>query len=569
MNNKINQILKGSSSGVGIAKAYAFVIDNSARNIREYDKKSTKKIQLKKYNSAKNRLIKEFEQIKKVLGETDSDYKDIFETNILMLGDPELSSEIIKNIEEGKTSEFSVAVSYDFYISKLLATDNQYLRDRSEDLIHLRSLLIDYILKDSQEYRLEKGGIAVMDLVSTRDIYNFDKQSVRGIVSQRGGLTSHAVILARAFKIPMIVGVKDALKKISGGDQLLLNCSKASVCINPDDSLLEEFQKEKDNVDKRKERLLAEVKNNNQSENEVKLLLNVDFKEEIEEVHNLGAQGVGLLRTESIFGSKDLNDQEYQLRIYKDLAEKTFPKKINIRLFDIGNDKLLGNFSSSEVNPALGQRGIRFLRNNPLVLEIQLRAILKASTLGNIKITLPMVTNIEDLLWFKDFMTKVERELSEENVEYKKCEIGVMLEIPSVSFSLGAFSKEIDFVSIGTNDLAQYFFASDRTQDNVAGYYNYYDPSFLRFLNFSVAECKKYEVPVSVCGEMAADLDFVPLLLAMGVDSLSMSASLLPDVKECVVNLDNRKIAELLANVLLANNSDDVKNYLAQCVIVK
>jgi phosphoenolpyruvate-protein phosphotransferase (PTS system enzyme I) len=572
LNKQKNIILKGSTAGRGIAKGYAFVIDNSAKKIKEFDSTSTQKIQQKKYHAARGLLKKEFEQIKMVLGgdgsshsSRDSTYYDIFETNILMLDDPELSGEIDNYISQGKTAEFAVASSFDIYISKLLATGNQYLKDRSEDLIHLRALLIDYILKDSQQYSLGKeagGGIAVMNSVSTRDIYNFQRHEVAGIVSQKGGLTSHAVILARAFNIPMIVGVQNALKKIDEGDLLVLNCDEASVCLNPDNTFLEDFEKKNEKFIKREEEILSRANENKAGKN-IDLLLNVDFPEEIEEIHRWKASGVGLLRTESIFGSKDLNDEDYQAKVYGELAEKTFPEKLNIRLFDIGNDKLLGNFSSSEQNPALGQRGIRFLKNNPNLISTQLRAIFRASQLGNIKITIPMLTNLGDIIWFKKFIANIESELSNQKIEYKRCEIGIMLEIPSVAFGISSFAQEIDFVSIGTNDLAQYFFAADRNSDLVAGYYDYYDPAFLKFLNFAVSECKLYDVPVSICGEMAADLDFVPLLVAMGVDALSVSASLLPDVKECVLGINSEdKLTNLLEKVLNSKSSKVVKKLL-------
>ena len=552
--------MKGSTAGREIAKGHACLIDNSVKKIKEFDSTSNQKIQHKKYNSAKDLLRKEFEQIKKVLGKEES--ADIFETNILMLDDPELLVEINKNISEGKTAEFAVASSYDIYISKLLATHNQYLKERSEDLIHLKTLLIDYILKDSQQHTLKKNGIAVMNTVSTRDIYNFHKHSVSGIVSQKGGLTSHAVILARAFNIPMIVGVHKALEKINEGDLLVLNCTEASVCLNPDDSFLEEFERKNLDFLKREEDILSRA-NENKAVKNIELLLNVDFPEEIDEIHRWKASGVGLLRTESIFGSKDLNDENYQAKVYWELAEKTFPEKLNIRLFDIGNDKLLGNFSASEQNPALGLRGIRFLRNNPIVLSTQLRAILRASQIGNIKITIPMLTNLDDLLWLKKNIKNIESELSFQKIEFRKCDIGIMLEIPSVAFGIETFAQKIDFVSIGTNDLAQYFFAADRNSDLVAGYYDYYDPAFLRFLNFAVSECKKYNIPVSICGEIAADLDFVPLLFAMDVDALSVSASLLPDVKECVLGIKNEEgLISLLKKIMNSKSSEDVKKLL-------
>lgn len=563
-----SHIYKGVGTSTGVAFGRSKLIHNIYFRFKQRVTKNTIEEEKEKLNSIIKSIIDEFKEISSSLELNSDQNAEIFEANILILEDPVLLDSIRRSIENGFSAEYSINLEFDKQISNILSIGDTYLRERAEDLTHLKKLILNRILNISN-VRLREGDIIVAQTISANDIYYYNQNGVKGIISVDGGLTSHASILARAFNIPYIVGIKDAFN-MGEGTEIIVDASNGEVHVSPSDEIIRKFRKIQRDYSKRQKELepIIQAESITIDGRKIDLSINIDFPEEVDSLKHCGAKNVGLVRTENLIKSTELVNEEKQFQIYSELAQKVYPGNLTFRFFDIGSDKIPTGFINKESNPALGVRGIRFLLNNKSIFKSQIRALLKASTLKNLKLMIPMVTNLSDLKRSLSIINKIKKELTLNDIEFdKNIEIGIMIETPSSVFQINELSKHSDFFSIGTNDLIQYLFASDRTNENVTEYYNNFDPVLLRVINEIVIKAKENKKRISICGEIAYDKRFAKLFALMGVDELSLSSSHLTEVKEEIINFDSKEKEKVLEKILNSKDPKQVQKSISKYLL--
>jgi len=388
------------------------------------------------------------------------------------------------------------------------------------------------------------------------------RNKVLAFVTDHGGLTSHAAIISRSLNIPAVVGTHNSTALIKDGDEIIVDGFYGYVIIKPTTQQKDFFiEKRKRLLELQKE--LEELKDEKavtKDGREIKLLANVDVSGEIEMVITSGANGIGLYRSEQILNELgEFPSEDEQTTIYTKLSSRIYPDTVTIRVFDIGGDKFRF-LDFEEPNPFLGLRGIRLLLENPALLKTQVRAILKASINKNIKMMLPMVSTLKEIRESKKIIEECKKELRSEKIKFDQdIEIGIMIEVPSAAVMARDFSRQVDFVSIGTNDLVQYLMAVDRGNDLVSALYQEFSPVVINTLKHIIDETKKSRKPVSLCGEMAADTLAMPLLVGLGFDSLSMSPATITYAKRIIRSCDYKKTKRLAAQCLKMQSEEEVK----------
>lgn len=487
----------------------------------------------------------------------------IFEAQLMILDDPILLNEIIQRIEtERKTPEYIVDDEISKYQSKMILSHESYMKERALDIEDIKQRIIRNLQKKRWESKIEHNVIVVSDSLTPADTILLSRNKVLAFVTDHGGLTSHAAIVSRSLNIPAVVGTHNATTQIKDNDEIIVDGFYGYVITNPTPEQKEFF------IEKRKRLLevqkdLEELKDEKavtKDGREVKLFANVDVSGEIDMVITSGAQGIGLYRSEQILNELgEFPSEEEQTQIYSKLASRIYPGTITIRVFDIGGDKFRF-LDFEEPNPFLGLRGIRLLLENPAMLKTQVRAILKASINKNIKLMLPMVSTLKEIRESKKIIADCKKELKADKIKFDDdIKIGIMIEVPSAAVMARDFSKEVDFVSIGTNDLVQYLMAVDRGNDLVSSLYQEFSPVVVNTLKHIIDETKKSKKPISLCGEMAADTLAMPLLIGLGLDSLSMSPSTIPYAKRIIRSCDFKKAKRLAQQCLKLQSEEEVK----------
>lgn len=564
--NEKNITLHGiaAAPGIAIAKAHIYskqkelVTSESIQDVEEAI--SNLEIALEQ---SKKELHKIFSLAVDKIGEKRA---AIFEAQIMILDDPVLISNIKERIKkEKKVPEFIVESEISKYIHLMNLSDETYMKERSHDIEDIKNRIIKNLKKKKWKSRIQSDVIVVTTSLSPSDTVLFTRMNVKGYVTDFGGLTSHAAILARSLNIPAVLGLHDASNKIKEDDEIIVDGFKGIVIINPDEETKKEYQKKIEKIHNYDEELLK-LKNLPAITTDgkiIKLLANLDLIEELDFVTQNCPRGIGLVRTEQLFNHLDsFPDEEEQYVVYKDLANKIYPEIVTIRAFDIGGDKVLP-VDLHEPNPFLGWRGIRLLLDNPDLFKTQIRAVLRASEHKNIYFMIPMVTAIEEVRETKNLIEQCKKELKNENKSFDKhLPIGLMIEVPSAATMAKEFAEESDFLSIGTNDLIQYTLAVDRGNEIVSKLYQEFHPSIVRFLKHIANECKKVNKPVSLCGEMAADPFAAPLLVGLGLESLSISPAIIPQIKKIIRSISFKEAKELADKCLTLKTEKEINESL-------
>ncbi len=497
---------------------------------------------------SKKELMKIFSLAVDKLGEKRA---AIFEAQIMILDDPILIQNIINRMKlEMLNPEFIVYDEITKYQELMNSSDEVYMKERSLDIEDIKNRIIRNLKNKKWISKITGDVVVVTDTLTPADTVVFARAKVKAFVTDFGGLTSHAAILARSLNIPAVVGLHDATKKINHGDVIIVDGFNGIVIANPDKEQAE-FYNEKILELSQYDKELTKIKSLpaiTKDGKKIEVLGNLDLVDEIEMMFQNGAEGIGLIRTEQLFvESNGFPDETEQSNRYTDLAQKIYPNNIVIRVFDIGGDKVLP-VDVKEPNPFLGWRGIRFLLDNEKLFKTQIRSILIASKLNNISILIPMVAAIEEVRKVKELIELCKQELSAENVQYdKNIKVGAMIEIPSAAVMTSEYAEEMDFLSIGTNDLIQFLLAVDRGNDIVSSHYQEFHPAVIRTLKTIISQAKaatKY-TKVSMCGEMAADILAAPLLIGLGLESFSLSPSTIPYLKQIILNINYCDAKEL------------------------
>ena len=547
-----------AAPGLAIGKAYVFakeVLQINHNEITDVDEAIV--LFQEALQKSQTELRKIFSFAKEKMGEVRA---AIFEAHLMILDDPVLIGNITERIKlEKKFPEFIVDDEISKYQQLMFGASEHYMKERALDIEDIKNRIIRNLQKKRWQSKIPLDAIVVSGNLTPADTILFTKSASVGYITDHGGLTSHAAIIARSLNLPAVVGTHNASEKIVDGDLLIIDGFHGIIFINPTEKQINYFSEKIKHLSEINKELqgLADKPAETLDGRKIKLLANVDVGGEIDLVIAKGAKGIGLFRTEQIIEEiGEFPDEEEQVKIYSILANRIYPESITIRAFDIGGDKVR-QFDLQEANPFLGLRGVRLLLENENLFRVQIRAVLRASVNKNINFMIPMVSTLQEIKRTKILIDECKAELSKEKIDFDKhMKLGIMIEVPSAAVMSRDYAKEVDFLSIGTNDLIQYLMAVDRGNDYVSDLYQEFHPSVIRTLAHIVIEGKKSNVTVNICGEMAADTLAVPLLLGIGLDSLSVSPSAIPSVKRTIRALDYSK-AKILADECLTLSSED------------
>jgi phosphotransferase system enzyme I (PtsI) len=544
----IGQVYLFSKEKLDISKAPITNADEAISNFQEALKQSKKELN-KIFGIAREKM--------------DEVRAAIFEAQLMILDDPILLGNIEKRIRaEMIQPEFIVSDEISKYQELMIISHESYMKERAHDIEDIKHRIIRNLQKKRWQSKIEKNLIVVSESLTPADTLLFSKREALAFVTDHGGLTSHAAIISRSVNIPAVVGTHNATQIIKDGDQVVVDGFHGYVLVNPTEAQLKFFQEKQNKLFEIQKGLeeLRELPAKTLDGKEIKIEANVDVSGEIDIVLTTGANGIGLYRSEQILNELGtFPEEDEQALIYSKLASRMYPKFVTIRAFDIGGDKYRIS-EYKEPNPFLGLRGVRFLLENENLFKTQIRAVLRASENKNVKFMIPMITTIEEVWRSLKLIQECKSELRKEKVKFdNQIRVGIMVEVPSAAVMSKEFSEEIDFISIGTNDLIQYLMAVDRGNDLVSNLYQEFSPVVIRTIHHIVQEAKNGKVPVSICGEMAADTLAIPLLVGLGMDSLSMSPATILYAKRIIRNFEYKKAKVLADECLKCKTEEEIQ----------
>ncbi len=558
--------IKGNSVSNGVAIGKAKIIKKHELYI-EHKKihKSEVKFELSRFNEDVTFVINELDKL--IQDYTYSqENRDILESHKMILMDPEFKKKISKfiaddlyNLEHAISTYFTEAADI---FSNL---NNSYLSHRVSDFEDVAYRLLSHILDERKDILedVTQNSILIMENITPSFVTKVFEKDIRGLCIERGSRNSHSSIIARSMNLPMLVNTLGLMGNIKDEEDLIIDGNNDYIIISPTKSVLEKYKaiyKREQNVRNGLLKLI-DVEPITKDGKKIKLMSNIEIPQEIDQVLKYKSDGIGLFRTEFLFiDSEDLPTEEEQYEIYKKIAEKSAPNPLTIRTIDVGGDKLSNILNIAyEENPNLGCRGIRISLENIPIFKQQIKAILRANIHGNIKIMFPMISGVDELLKVKEIIEICSKELSKGGIPFNAdMELGVMIEIPSAVITSDSIAEECDFLSIGTNDLIQYTLAVDRDNQSISDYYKPTHPSMIRSIKLTVDNAHKIGKKVAVCGEMASEKKYVKLLLALGVDELSVSPGRLLIIKKEIIDCNITEMKSKLDRILSCKTSKEV-----------
>tara|TARA_B100001093_G_scaffold150812_1_gene143543 strand:+ start:7280 stop:9055 length:1776 start_codon:yes stop_codon:yes gene_type:complete len=524
---------------------------------------------LEALKETENQIKQVRKDVAKNLGEREA---AIFDAHLLVLEDKALIDDVVNEIKKsGDNVEQCVYRVTQKYLDFFNQLEDEYLRERAADLKDItRRLLMNLVGATAAGTAfLGEPRILVSEDLSPSDTASLDRSKILGIATDTGGRTSHAVIMARASSVPAVVGLRGLTEKLEEGDHLLIDGFEGVAIINPCESTLFRYGKVGLRRKKIKDLLEEEASLPSETQDGHKIMLyaNADSIEEVKHGIANGCEGVGLFRTESIFLKKnDIPSEDEQYEEYSGMVKAANSNTVTIRTLDLGGDKNLNkNPNYQELNPFMGFRAIRYCLRNPDIFLTQLRAILRASAHGSTRIMFPMISGIGEVIRAKEFLFTAKRQLREKRIDFdENISIGCMIETPSAVIISDMLAEEVDFFSVGTNDLVQYLLAVDRINNQIAYLYEPHHPAVIRALKQIFKISREKKVPATVCGEIAGDPHFLPLLLGLGVDYLSASSSLLPELKFFARRFSMQEALQITKKVENLKRPSEIKQVLNQ-----
>ncbi len=565
--------------GVGVSEGYAIGeahrVSHALFEVSHYTiPESHLTAEIKRYTSAINAVKQELYQVhQQFLNHAPESLSGLMSTHLLLLNDKLISEKPKQLIQtHGCNAEWAVKLQMDELIAEFDRIEDVYLRERKQDVFHVVERIIKVLLglpnpfapAKEDENPTKDNVILVAHDLSPADAIQFKQHHFAAFITDVGGTNSHTAILARSLNIPAIVALQHARDFIQEGDRLIIDGEAGVVMVNPYPAVLAEYQLRKEAWELEQQRLqrLKDTKPITLYGTPISLKGNIEIPEDVTAVKAAGGAGIGLFRTEFLFMNQDrMPDEVMQFKAYQAVAKTMQGLPVTIRTLDLGADKLLDSEGPKlGANPALGLRAIRYSLAEPAVFITQLRAILRASAFGQLKILIPMLTTLAELRQTKKIIDQTKAFLREEGVPFdENIEIGGMIETPAAALNADALAQELDFLSIGTNDLIQYTLAIDRTDDAVAHLYNPLHPSILRLIEMTIKACTTYNKNLSLCGEMAGDPKLTKLLVGMGLRELSMHPSHLLRVKQQVLHSEIKKLDKLAKKVLELSDIEKIE----------
>ena len=558
--------LKGiaASQGISFAKAYKFVEpDLSVKEVKIQDVEA----EVKRFEEAIEVSKKELTIIKeKALENLGADKAAIFEAHLLILEDPEFMGTVKTDIESKViNAEYALKETSDMFVSMFEAMDNEYMKERAADIRDVSKRILAHLLGVDlpNPSLIDEEVIIIAEDLTPSDTAQLNKQFVKGFATNIGGRTSHSAIMARSLEIPAVVGTSTITEEVKNGDVLILDGLDGVVFVNPDEATTAEYREKhaKFEAQKAEWAKLVTEKSVTADGHEVILAANRGTPADLEGVNNNGGEAVGLYRTEFLYMGRDqLPTEEEQFEAYKAVLEGMGDKPVVVRTLDIGGDKELPYLDlPKEMNPFLGFRAIRLCLEEKDLFRTQLRALLRASVYGKLCVMFPMIATIQEFRAAKALFLEEKEKLVAEGVAVSNdIELGIMVEIPSTAVIADIFAKEVDFFSIGTNDLVQYTMAADRMSEKVSYLYQPYNPAILRLVKNVIEASHKEGKWTGMCGEMAGDTLAIPLLLGMGLDEFSMSATSILQARSQIKNLSLEKMKELVDKAIMCATTEEV-----------
>jgi phosphotransferase system enzyme I (PtsI) len=560
--------LKGipASPGIAIGPVYLYRKHEPTVQVRNSEAEEVNS-EIQRLQSAVARSKKELTKIFEFAQhKLDAEQARIFEAQTLILEDSVLFDMVYARLRhERKNVEYLLRDEMEKYHRLMANSQDEYARERADDLKDVE----DRILRNMEEQKLvskiDGSHVIVSHSISAADALMFSRNEVLAYITEIGGATSHMALLARALKIPAVVGVHQIASLSASNEAVIVDGYDGMVILHPQPATIKAYEKKKVHHAEFEETLAAlrDLPAETLDGHRVELSANIELEEELEFVKFQGADGIGLYRSESLLLGKEVfPSEEEQYKAYRRIAKAIHPKRVIIRSFDIGGDKLMAQ-SIKENNPFLGWRGIRIMLDKPQVFLDQLRAILRASTLKNLAILLPMVSSIKEVRLAKQLLAQAKDDLRTKNIAFDdKLQLGVMIEVPAAAVIADHMAKEVDFLSIGTNDLIQYLLAVDRGNDVVSDLFQEFHPAVIRFLRRIIERGQQGKVMVGMCGQMAGDPLATILLLGLGLDEFSVVPTILPEIKKIIRSIHYTEAKHVAERVLEMQSEDEIKAYL-------
>ncbi len=563
-------MFKGVGASAGIALGKAFVIKEE-KMIFEITTKLSVQDEIERFNNAMAVFIadtgKIIDDITKNIGVAEA---AILEGHVIMVQDPEIISGVTNLIQDVSfTSENAVETAFSTFQELFASLGDEMMSQRASDLGDIKKRLIKILTGDTSTSitDIKENCILVSHDLTPSDTGRMDKSKVLGIISEVGGKTSHTAIISRTLEIPAVLGVNHFMETVNNGDFIIIDGASGDIFVNPSQDLIEKYTALKEEFLNSKKQLHVylgkpTITKDNQH---VELCANIGGVGDLDAVLGATSEGVGLFRTEFLFMDRDtLPTEDEQFEVYQKVAESLAGKPVIIRTLDIGGDKDLPYLGlTKEDNPFLGYRAIRMCLDQSDLFKIQLRALLRASNFGNIKIMLPLITSVDELRQARVILEEIKQELKQNNIPFNEnIPLGIMVETAAASLIADILAKEAAFFSIGTNDLTQYTMAVDRGNSRVSYLYSTYNPAVMRSIAHIIKCAKKENIMVGMCGEAASDPLMVPFLLACGLDEFSVSASATLSTRKLISTLDKKELEGKLDHILQLATEKEVESYL-------
>ncbi len=567
-------MLKGISVSSGVAIGKAYLLDRSRVCVlkKKIQPRNIEK-EINRFQEAIDQSKRQLQEIKNKAGKVADKYAIILDTYMLLLDDEILVSETIENIRsEQVNAEWSLTLVLNKFNTLFENMNDEYLKGKQDDLDLVVHRILRNLLGHDQETLADVSEpvVVISHSLSPSDTLTMSRNHVLGMATEVGGKTSHIGIFSSALGIPAVVGIKDLTFKVNTGDQVIIDAIEGEVIVNPDKAVLKTYLKKKKNYQNYENKLLEEIDLTAETLDgrPIHLAANIEMEHEIKSVKKFGARGVGLFRTEFLYlTSSSMPTENSLFNTFKKVIEGAEPHPVVIRTLDIGGDKLLKNGGHDrEDNPALGLRGIRMSLHDPEFFIIQIRAILRASLFGKVKILYPMISNVDEIAQANEILEKVKKEFLENQIPFDDdIEIGAMIETPAAALSVKHILKVVDFISVGTNDLIQYVMAVDRTNENVAHLYQPFHPAVLKILKEIFLAAEQSKKPLTICGELGGDPRATMLLLGLGrVDQLSMDPHSIPKVKKIIRNIRLDQAREFANQVLEMSSIKEINQFISK-----
>lgn len=570
-------VLHGYAAGRGITIGKAHLVVRGVSQVPQYHLQADEITnEINRFDNAIKSTRKQLEQLRNAIPENaPTELGAFISLHLMLLTDVTLSREPIDILQEQAiNAEWALKIQMDHLSQQFDEIDDEYLRQRKQDMLQVVERIQKNLAGQSTEINLEpnllEDTVLIADDLSPADTVFFKDQRIEGFVTDMGGPTSHTAILGRSLNIPSVIGLGNARQLISEHECVIVDGIDGVLIINPDELVLTEYRRRLKDYRHHQRSLnkLKKTATTTEDGEEIELLANIESVEDIKALHNMGADGVGLLRSEFSYLNRDTLPEEEELyQIYSDIAKKLKGKPLTIRTIDLGVDKnprwFGGNSTpNAALNPALGLTGIRLCHAEPVMFRTQMRAILRAAVHGNIKMMFPMIASLSELKQSLIHLETAKKQLTERNESFGEIEVGCMIEIPSAALTVSSFLKLIDFISIGTNDLIQYTLSVDRSDESVSYLYQPAHPALIKLISHIIRSANRAGKGVSVCGEMAGDSTYTRLLLGLGLRKFSMNTNNILAVKDIIVHSDTSYLANDVLKVIRNEDPDKIDDLL-------